>query len=319
MSRVEGVKRICSTSDNGSGSVTLDMYKRADMDAVRFEVSNIVRQIWPQLLEGVSYPQIWTSRSNDKASRPFMSYTLNALASPILIMRYAEDHIKSMLGQLEYDNMQLASLGIGMNDIIAAIREHYGKEFLGICPIEKGINGREWIRLLSTSVEEETVFRPDRILLKTGDGSIIGLNKLIKVRHIEAEPTGYYRINGLNSIYLNITAQESVNQLELGREVRQKMLELEQAMPKGYEVHNAYDAMEYIRQELDKIYFRTGLTMLILLAFVLLVTRSMRYLLLITASLSVNLAIAFIFYYALKVEMQLYSLAGITISLNLVI
>lgn len=40
---------------------------------------------------------------------------------------------------------------------------------------------------------------------------------------------------------------------------------------------------------------------------------------LITASLSVNLAIAFILYYALEVEMQLYSLAGITISLNLVI
>ena len=337
LSRVEGVKRIHSTSNNGSGSITLDMDKRADMDAVRFEVSTIVRQIWPQLPKGVSYPQIWTSRSNDKASRPFMSYTLNAPASPILIMRYAENHIKPVLGQLkgvqnvelsgatpmqwqlEYDNMQLASLGIGMNDILTAIQEHYGKEFLGICPMEKGTEGREWIRLLRISVEGETGFHPERILLKTADGSIIGLDKLIRVRHIEAEPTGYYRINGLNSIYLNITAQESANQLELGKEVRQKMAELEHNMPKGYEVHSGYDATEYISQELDKIYFRTGLTILILLAFVLLVTRSMRYLMLITASLSVNLAIAFILYYALEVEMQLYSLAGITISLNLVI
>ena len=101
LNRVEGVKRIYSTSDNGSGSITLDMDKHADMDAVRFEVSTIVRQIWPQLPKGVSYPQIWTSRSNDKASRPFMSYTLNAPASPILIMRYAEDHIKPVLGQLK--------------------------------------------------------------------------------------------------------------------------------------------------------------------------------------------------------------------------
>ena len=56
LSRVEGVKRIHSTSDNGSGSITLDMDKRADMDAVRFEVSTIVRQIWPQLPKGVTYP-----------------------------------------------------------------------------------------------------------------------------------------------------------------------------------------------------------------------------------------------------------------------
>ena len=40
---------------------------------------------------------------------------------------------------------------------------------------------------------------------------------------------------------------------------------------------------------------------------------------LIVTSLAVNVAIAVIFYYAFGLEMQLYSLAGITVSLNLVI
>ena len=30
-------------------------------------------------------------------------------------------------------------------------------------------------------------------------------------------------------------------------------------LPPGYEVHTSYDATEYIREELNKIYFRTGL------------------------------------------------------------
>lgn len=39
----------------------------------------------------------------------------------------------------------------------------------------------------------------------------------------------------------------------------------------------------------------------------------------IVISLAVNMAIAVILYYAFGLEMQLYSLAGITVSLNLVI
>jgi len=337
LSRVKGVKGIQSTSDNGSGSITLEMDKHADMDATRFEVSTIVRQTWPQLPEGVSYPQIYASRSNNNASRPFMTYTLNAPSAPFLIQRYAEENIKPVLGQLkgvykvdltgatpmewqlEYDNVQLSQLGISLSDIQSAISGHYEKEFLGICSIEKGTDGREWIRLVRTSTGKETEFTPGDIFIKAADGTLMSLDKLIKVVHIEAEPNSYYRINGLNSIYLNLTAEESANQLELSKQVKQAMWNLEQKMPSGYEVHIGYDATEYIQKELDKIYFRTGLTILILLVFVALITWNLRYLFLIVTSLTVNVAIAFIFYYAFGLEMQLYSLAGITISLNLVI
>ena len=337
LTRVKGVKNVYSTSDNGSGSITLEMDKHADMDATRFEVSTIVRQTWPQLPDGVSYPQITARRSNENATRPFITYTLNAPATPILIQRYAEENIKPVLGQLkgiykvdltgatpmewqlEYDNVQLASLGITLSDIQSAIVGHYEKEFLGICSIEKGEGGREWIRLMRSATGKETDFIPGDIRLKTAEGTLVGLDKLIKVVHMEAEPTSYYRINGLNSIYLNLTAEETANQLELSKQVKQKMWELEQEMPLGYEVHIGYDATEHIAKELDKIYFRTGLTVLILLVFVALITWNLRYLFLIVTSLTINIAIAFIFYYLLGLEMQLYSLAGITISLNLVI
>lgn len=337
LTRVKGVKQVNSTSDNGSGSITLEMDKHADMDATRFEVSTLIRQTWSQLPEGVSYPQIYASRSDYNASRPFMTYTLNAPATPMLIQRYAEEHIKPVLGQLkgiykveltgatpmewrlEYDHIQLTQLGITLSDIQSAIAGQYEKEFLGICSIEKGAGETEWIRLVRSSTGKETEFHPEEIRLKTKQGTLVGLEKLIKVVHVEAEPTSYYRINGLNSIYLNLTAEETANQLELSKQVKQALRNLEQQMPSGYEVHIGYDATEHIQKELDKIYFRSGLTVLILLVLVALMTWSLRYLLLIITSLTVNLAVAFIFYYALGLEMQLYSLAGITISLNLVI
>ena len=337
LTRVKGVKSVSSTSDNGSGSITLNLDKHADMDATRFEVSTIIRQTWPQLPDGVSYPQIRTSRSDKNADRPFMTYTLNAPATPILIQRYAEEHIKPVLGQLkgvykveltgatpmewqlEYDAAQLDRLGITLSDIQSGINGHYEKEFLGICTIEKGDDGKEWIRLVRTATGKETEFNPAEIRLKASDGTMVGLEKLLKVTHKEAAPTSYYRINGLNTVYLSLTAEETANQLDLNTRIKEKMVEIERNMPAGFEVHSRYDATDYIRKELDKIYFRTGLTVLILLVFVALITWNLRYLFLIVASLTVNIAIALIFYYVFGLEMQLYSLAGITISLNLVI
>lgn len=101
LARVKGIKSVKSTSDNGSGYITLELDKHADIDAARFEVSTIIRQTWQQLPGGVSYPQISTRRSDDKAAKPFITYTLNAPANPILIQRYAEENIKPVLGQLK--------------------------------------------------------------------------------------------------------------------------------------------------------------------------------------------------------------------------
>lgn len=55
------------------------------------------------------------------------------------------------------------------------------------------------------------------------------------------------------------------------------MKEIGKSMPSGYELHLSYDAGEYIKAEMDKIYFRSGLTVLILLCFVLLIYRNLKY------------------------------------------
>ena len=118
---------------------------------------------------------------------------------------------------------------------------------------------------------------------------------------------------------MSVTAVETANQLQLSNEVMQEMEVIRLTLPPGYEVHTSYDATEYIREELNKIYFRTGLTVLILLVFVWIITLNLKYLLLIVTSLAINISVAVIFYYLFGLEMQLYSLAGITVSLNLVI
>lgn len=337
LARIKGIKNINSTSGNGWGNITIELDKHVDVEMVRFEASTIIRQTWPQLPDGVSYPTIRMRMPDSDAARPFMTFTLNAPSTPILIQQYAEEYIKPRLAQLpgiyqinlsgatpmewrlEYDNEQLKALEISVSDIQQAIQMHYRKEFLGTCDMETASGGQEWIRLVVVPDSEATVFNATEILVASTGGKLVRLDQLVKVSYVEEEPQNYYRINGLNSVYLSVLADEGANQLQLSSLVDEEMNSIRSILPGGYEIHTSYDATEYIRQELDKIYFRTGLTILILLIFVFIITLSPRYLLLIVISLSINIAIALIFYYLFGLEMQLYSLAGITVSLNLII
>lgn len=336
LARIKGVKGMYSTSSNGYGSITVDLDKHADVDAVRFEASTIIRQTWSQLPSGVSYPYIDMKVPDANTARPFLSFTLNAPSTPILIQQYAEEHIKPRLAKLqgiykidlsgatpmewrlEYDSEQLRTLGISISDIQRAIQLHYNKEFLGTHNMDTA-GGKQWIRLVLIPDGVSGQFIPSDITVTASDGKIIRLDELVTVARMEEAPQSYYRINGLNSIYMSVTAVETANQLQLSNEVMREMEAIRLTLPPGYEVHTSYDATEYIREELNKIYFRTGLTVLILLVFVWIITLNLKYLLLIVTSLAINISVAVIFYYLFGLEMQLYSLAGITVSLNLVI
>lgn len=337
LARVSGVRNIYSTSGNGWGYITLEFDKHTSIDMARFEASAIIRQTWHDLPREVSYPNISVRRPDENASRPFMNYTLNSAASPSVIQRYAENILKPRLNeikglykievtgatpmewQLEYDYDQLQSLGVSFNDIRNAIALYYTTDYLGMVFDRQNEETTTWMRISLTSEAGNEPFDASAITVKNRDGRLIRLDQLVRVVHTERQPSSYYRINGLNSIYISLTAEETANQLTLSKEVKKSLDEMLRSLPPGYELHNSYDATEYIRTELSKIYLRSGLTVLILLLFVVIITRNLRYLFLITVSLAVNLAVAVIFYYLLKLEIQLYSLAGITISMSLII
>jgi multidrug efflux pump subunit AcrB len=338
LSRIKGVRGVNSRSSNGSGSVTVRLSDHTDPDMARFEISTIIRQMWPSLPAGTSYPSIYmSSASNSEIVQPYLRYTVNAPFSPVQIQEYINDNLKPKLAELpgidridvtgasrmiyrlEYDYTRLQKLQVSVGDIQSAISSYLSKEFLGTGKILDENNDEQWIRLALIAEDKTLPFDPSIIQVKNINGKIIYLDNVVTTTYEEEEVSSYFRINGLNSIYLSLTAKENVNQLMLGTQTKEMLENYKEHFPEGYELHLSYDAGDYIQDEMNKIYFRSGLTVLILLCFVFFVYRNLKYSLLIVSSLVANIAIAVIFYYLFGLEMQLYSLAGVTISLNLII
>jgi multidrug efflux pump subunit AcrB len=338
LSRIKGVENIQSRSSTGYGRVTVRLSKHTNPEMARFEVSTIIRQMWPSLPEGLSYPYISISgTTNDEVVQPYLRYTVNAPFSPIRIQEYINDNLKPklsslsdidridvsgasrMIYRLEYDYMLLQNIGVSINEIQSAIRSYLGKEFLGIAKILDDNKSEQWIRIALLAEDRNQAFDPSEIQIKNIDGRIITLADLVTTTYEEEEVSSHFRINGLNSIYLSFTAKEDANQLTLSQQTKDLLETCKREFPEGYELNLSYDAGEYLADEMDKIYFRSGLTVLILLCFVFIAYRNLKYSIMVISSLVANIAIAVIFYYLFGLEMQLYSLAGLTISLNLII
>lgn len=332
IARIPGIRRIDSESRNGGGWVSIELDRHADIDALRFEVSSAVRQLWPSLPEGLSYPHVTTRHSKDESTEPFISYTVTSPKSPIAIQQYIEDNIKPRLADidgvekidihgatpmrwlLEFSPRTLALHGVTTDDISHAISRHYSNESLGDITV-----GDKMMTATLTLPGDMAIFDLDGVTVRSRSGQMIPIDRLVKVSHVPDTPDRYFRINGQNSIYLNVTATPTANQLELSRKVRATVGQLRPSLPDGMRLIVTNDTTDSIRDELNKIYYRTGLTILIILLFIVLTTLNARYTLLILISLIINIGVAAVLWWMCSIELQLYSLAGITISLNLII
>ncbi len=179
--------------------------------------------------------------------------------------------------------------------------------------------GPEKRTYLTLEGNNKETFRWDDIPVAKASGRIIHLTDVAKVKLKDQRPQSYFRINGLNTININVSAGKNVNNIKVAEGVKEVIEKLKRELPPGYSIRTSVDSTIYLKEEISKNIFRTILSVVLLLLFVLAISREFKYLLIITISLVANILIAFIFYYLFKLEIHLYSLAGITVSFGIII
>ncbi len=335
LSVIKGLDEITSSSSKGYGQITLRYKKGTDMDAVRFEVGSLVRNIYRKLPEGVSLPSVNGQDRNAGDNKILITYTLNGEGSSLTLQQYAQEHLLPSIALIDkvnrvevngatplewevtYNPTQLAGLKLSASDLSRAISNHLTNSELGGASFEQQKDTSHLYLSFYGQPGDSLIW--DDVIVANSAGRIIRLTDLSTIRLKEQKPRAYFRINGLNTIYLNIFTAAGANQMKVADQVYREVEELKRGFPPNFSLMMNYDASKQLREETSKILKRSGLAILILLIFVLLVSRSWRYLFVIGVSMIVNLAIAVIFYYWLRIDIHLYSLAGITVSLGIII
>lgn len=329
---IKGIKHISSMSKKGSGNITITLKDGVDKDAIRFDIANTVRRVYQYLPKGVSMPQI--RAGGDNLSSVFLlNYNIIAPVSPVQIDKYANESIIPKLSLIDglntvevygatpwvweiiYDSELCQRLGISPYQVSSTISRYIGVDHLGVTELKGESN--------QISVVLETIGKSEldwsKIPIVNSGGRIIYLTDIATVTYKEQMPSQYFRVNGINTINLVVRSEKGENIIRLAEEVKKEIEVIKGELPKDWALRNTYDASIRMEKELNTLLFRTGLSILFLLLFVLFISKSGRYLLFVVSALTVNLSIAFIWYWFFDLEIHLYSLAGITISLGVII
>ena len=334
-SKIEGVlsgmkncTSISSVSNKGSGQVTLEFRKGTDMAAARFEVASRIRNMYASLPEEVSYPDISLDTRGTGGSTA-ISYVLKSSLPSMEIEKFVSERLLTPLSsidgvdkvafwgatpfelEVEFDSRLASAAGVTALEIADAFNSYFNTEMLGMVRSGDG--------LINLKLRNMTSSDLGSIPVKSSGGHVIWLRDLAQWRYKESQPTSYFRLNGLNTLTLSVSAAPSTNLLTVVGAVTDRMAELQENFPQEITASVSYDSSEYISGELDKLYFRTLLCILILLVFVYLVNRSWRYLLIISTTLAVNILVAIVIYNLAGLSIHIYTLAGITVSLGIII
>lgn len=338
ISQIKGVKQINSSNKRNSGSIQVWVKKHIKPESFRIELGSTIRQVYNQLPKEVDYPSInYKKGDEDFSKEAILIYTLNGNDTPGILSSYLENEILPQFNKIDglgkiktygnkeneylfdYNTKQLEVLEINQTDLKRAISNAFTDLDLGLSYESSKLNSRSLIRVKLSNSQNTILDNWRNTGVKTVDHKHIRLGELCRLSFKEIPAKQYFRVNGKSNLYINIYPEKGVNHIQLAKETRKLAQELQNQMPPSYRLALLNDNTLQLSGELNQIGIRSLLTVLILLLFVLLVSRSLKYMLLVCTGLIINLGICIIVYYFLGIEMQIYSLAAMTVSLGLLL
>ena len=335
---VRDVQEIRSVSSDGSGYIQLKLAEGADEDFTRFNVASQVRRLYASLPQGVGYPTLSYAQSQQETGfdTPVLTYALRGPNDATTLYRYASEQLAPQLSlqqglarievtggnrlhwRIALQPERIATAGLDVQSIQERLNDHFARDGLGF--VRQGED-------ILYAYREDSPADPAHLSSKdwldiqigTPTGPTYRLSDLAEVVRLPLPARSHYRINGENSVRLVIYPTPEANQLALAEQLRTRVRALTTTLPNGYELLLEDDATRYLSEELRKTRQRTALSMGILLLFVLLAYRSFRRLGVILYALAVNLGLAFLLYWLVGVELNLYAFAGIAVSFGIMI
>ncbi len=336
VSSINGVQQTMSNSGVGNGHIYAELKKGANNTAVRFELASRIRHLSESLPEGANVYVSEDRGGEESSSTMVLSYNINAEFDRKKIKEYVETNITPFITQIDYvkdvsvsgssplfleityDPYRLKASGIDPNIISSGLEPYLGKsDIIGDIDRIGGDGKRERVSLLLRT--EELKRDITKVPLGNVDGKMIYLSDIATVDFKESSSKYFYRVNGENVVAMNINIDSEQNLINASAELREKIEEIKSRLSDDFTITLDHDEAKEVRDEISKLVRRTSLSLVILFLFVLLVSRSMRYLSIIAISLIANVLIAFIFFYIFDIELNLISLAGISVSFGIVI
>ncbi len=331
-SQMGDLEHIVSFSGYNTGYVELQFKEGVDIEYKQFELAAILRQVYPSLPPKTSYPAIANGNNQAAGKSPLLVYSINAPFQPFYIRQAVEDVLrKSFAGINTISDLRLS----GAEGLQVTIQ--FDKNKCNSWDIDPGTIMQQVINRLSpwysTGISGEdgkqyqlTITGAGLSLDDIGRFQIIrNNNQPVYLRDIaqvyleEQEVQRYFRINGNNSINLSLYVREGENNVLVSQQAKQVITKVQAGLSKDIAIRLEYDNTVFLEKEITKTWKRALISVAILILFIFLVYRNGRYLATLLLGLLVSFCLTLLAAWLFKVNIHLYTIAGLAISFGIML
>ena len=329
VSGVEGIETVLSNSKYGLSVVTLEMTNSADIDQAESDIRDAVDRMKSQLPDGSSDPLIWTMSSSMKplVMVTFSSEVMNGAELRSLI----EDEITPRLSRIEgvssvdleggqirqinveIDPVLLSETGIPLAQIYTALNMVSGNQPGG--DIEDG--DMEFAVSVQSGFEDINSIR--ELAIGVHEGRPVSLDEVADIIDSYQEPRNYIYINQGEAVLAIFRKSSDANTVNTCRKLESAIDEVASEYSGTLDCTIIYSQQGFIMQSINDL-LRTGIQAVFLAAAVLtLFLGSISNAGIVSLSMPISFIASFAAMYLLGVNLNIMSLAGLSISIGMIV
>lgn len=329
VARIDGVRRIESTSREGAGQTQITFTTDRDIDSAAADVRDAVGSVANRLPDEADEPRVVKADSNSQpvlrislTSDRWSTADLTDLAERTVVDRLATvsgvgevtiNGARRYAIRVWLDNAALAARGLATTDVESALRQ--ANVELPSGSLES--SNRQLVVRINSRLKTVEDFR--NLAVAQREGYPIRLFELARVEMGVEDDSSWVRTNGQNSVTLGVVRQSRANTLAVSAGVRAELERLRTQLPEDVHLTVATDDALFIQASIDEVVLTlliaVGVVVLVIFAFLY----SPRATLIPTVTIPVSIIGSLMLLAALGFSINLLTLLALILAIGLVV
>ena len=328
LNTLDNLKEVTSVSRDNMSVVTLEFEWESNLDEASNDIRNALEFIKDNLPEGCESPVIYKFNSS---FMPILFYAITAEESYEGIEKIIEEKIINPLNRIEgigsiglsglpgrtiyveVDPVKTESLGLSVEMIGGIIQAENinlpaGNVKMGQMDYQLKVQGE--------FTQSEQI---ENIIIGSFNGQTIKVSDIAVVRDSIRDMSIIEKINGQTGIRMFVQKQSGANTVEIAKQVKEQLLEIEKTLPPDMKIVPIFDSSEFISDSINNLTETLMYAFLFVILVVLFFLGRWRATFIIVLTIPISLIVAFIFLSLSGGSINIISLTSLSIAIGMVV
>ena len=259
---VNNLKKMTSTSSEGASTIQLEFNYGTDMDVAVNDIRDKLDMVKGRLPEAAGNPSIFQFSSS---SMPVMTLAINGNRSAQELKKIAEEQIADRLEQadgvaqasvtggqdgivrVELDQNRLEAYGLTLSSVASALSSQNIE--VGGGSVSEGTKKY----MVRTTGEYESIDEINNTGIGTYNGYVVKLSDIGTAFMGYEDASSKIYINGKPGIYLQIQKQSGANTVNVAKNVKAKISQIEKTLPSDIQIEIISDDSEEVNDTIREL------------------------------------------------------------------